>query len=290
MLFAETSDEISYLAKDGKAYITFERPQKRNALTYEMFNQLMAFMRVAEEDDNVRVIIFRAEGEHFCSGHDLAQVVKEYGFDPANKKRRPSQRARLHWDKHHIEQFRDICFSVKPTLALIKGYCVGAGLHLVEACDLAIADETAKIGHPEQKIGLAGAAYMTTWNILAHGPKKAREILMLGEILTPQAAMEVGFVNKVVPAGLLDDAGEDWAERIVRLPRDAVAFGKAAFHLAYDSLGLNTQFTQGYVMHALGTNIRYEEDEFNFMREKRVKGVSSAAHDREDHYKKNKDA
>jgi enoyl-CoA hydratase len=285
-MFSQTSSEISYRAQDGRAYITLERPEKRNALTYEMFNQLIAYMRDAEQDDDVRVIIFRAAGDHFCSGHDLEQVGKEYGFDPANKKRRPSQRARLHWDKHHIEQFRDLCFCVKPTLSLVKGYCVGAGLHLVEATDLTIADETAKIGHPEQKIGLAGAAYMTTWNILAHGPKKAREILLLADILTPQAALDAGFVNKIVPAGSLDEAGEEWAERLVRLPRDAVAFGKAAFHLAYDSLGLNSQFVQGYVMHALGTNIRYEEDEFNFMRQKRDTGVRSAAHDREKHFKK----
>ncbi|HHW33669.1 MAG TPA: enoyl-CoA hydratase/isomerase family protein [Paracoccus solventivorans] len=284
-MFSQTSKEVSYSATNGRAYITFERPEKRNALTYEMFNQMMAYIRQAEEDDDVRIIIFRAEGDHFSAGHDLSQVGKEYGFDPSGKGRRPSQRARLHWDKHHIEQFRNICFCVKPTLGLIKGYCVGAGLHLIEACDFAIADETAKIGHPEQKMGLAGAAYMTTWNIVASGPKKAREILMLGDILTPAAAMDAGFVNKVVPRGELDSAGEEWAEKIVRLPRDAVAFGKAAFHLAYDSLGMNTQFVQGYVMHALSTNIRFEEDEMNFMREKRDKGVAAAAKDREDRYK-----
>lgn len=284
-MFSQTSKEVSYSATNGRAYITFERPEKRNALTYEMFNQMMAYIRQAEQDDDVRIIIFRAEGDHFSAGHDLAQVGKEYGFDPSGKGRRPSQRARLHWDKHHIEQFRNICFCVKPTLGLIKGYCVGAGLHLIEACDFAIADETAKIGHPEQKMGLAGAAYMTTWNIVASGPKKAREILMLGDILTPAAAMDAGFVNKVVPRGELDSAGEEWAEKIVRLPRDAVAFGKAAFHLAYDSLGMNTQFVQGYVMHALSTNIRFEEDEMNFMREKRDKGVAAAAKDREDRYK-----
>lgn len=284
-MFSQISKEVSYSATNGRAYITFERPEKRNALTYEMFNQMMAYIRQAEQDDDVRIIIFRAEGDHFSAGHDLSQVGKEYGFDPSGKGRRPSQRARLHWDKHHIEQFRNICFCVKPTLGLIKGYCVGAGLHLIEACDFAIADETAKIGHPEQKMGLAGAAYMTTWNIVASGPKKAREILMLGDILTPAAAMDAGFVNKVVPRGELDSAGEEWAEKIVRLPRDAVAFGKAAFHLAYDSLGMNTQFVQGYVMHALSTNIRFEEDEMNFMREKRDKGVAAAAKDREDRYK-----
>jgi enoyl-CoA hydratase len=161
---------------------------------------------------------------------------------------------------------------------------VGAGLYVVEASDLAIAAEDAKIGHPEQKMGLAGAAYLTSWNILAMGPKKARELLLLGEVVNGIEAERMGLVNKAVPAGQLAEAGEEWAERIARLPRDAIAIGKAANHLALDSLGMTSQFVHGYVMHALGTNIRYESDEHNFMKERRNKGVTGAARSRETRY------
>jgi enoyl-CoA hydratase len=122
---------------------------------------------------------------------------------------------------------------------------------------------------------------MTAWNILAAGPKKARELLLIAEQLTPQAAVDMGLANKVVPDAELEAAGEDWAERIVRLPRDAIAIGKAATHLALDSLGLGSQFNQGYVMHALGTNIRYESDELNALKERQTKGVKSSVHERE---------
>jgi enoyl-CoA hydratase len=278
-------DLVTYEARDGRAYITFCRDEKRNALTYEMFDRMMEHIERAEGDDDVRAIIFRSEGRDFSTGHDLAQVGgAEYGFSKEPGARRPSQRVRLSFDKRHVEQFRQLLYCTKPTLSLVQGYCVGAGLYIVEASDLAIAADDAKIGHPEQKMGLAGASYMTSINILALGPKKAREILLLGETMSGTEAARIGLVNKAVPASELAAAGEDWAERIVRLPRDAIAIGKAATHLSLDSLGMTSQFVHGYVMHALGTNIRYESDENNFMKERRSKGVTGAAHSRESRY------
>lgn len=275
----EPSPHVTYLAKDGRAYITLDRPGKRNALTRHMIETLLAHVTAAEQDDDVRVIVLRSSGDDFCVGHDLAEIDSEYGFEAGG--RRPSQRARLHVDRRHLEEFRRLFYCMKPTLALVRGHCVGAGTHLLETTDLAIASDKAKIGHPEQKMGLAGAAYMTAWNILAAGPKKARELLLIAEQLTPEAAVTMGLVNKVVPDAQLEEAGEDWAERIARLPRDAIAIGKAATHMALDSLGMASQFNQGYVMHALGTNIRYEPDETNALKERATRGVKAAVHDRE---------
>jgi enoyl-CoA hydratase len=284
MTNSSNDDTLLYEKRDGKAYITFNRPEKRNALTYDAFDRMMTCLADAEGDDDVRVIVFQGAGKHFCSGHDLAEIGSEYGFDPSGKGRRPSQRARLNFDRKHINQFRDLFYCSKPTIALVRGYCVGAGLHIVEACDLAIASDAAKMGHPEQKAGLAGAAYMTAWNILAAGPKKARELLLIGDLLTPEHAVQMGLANKVVPDAQLEAAGEEWADRIAKLPRDAIALGKAAVNLALDSLGMTSQFAHGYVMHALSTNIRYENDEYNFMKKRRDEGVSSATKQREGRY------
>lgn len=274
-------DRVLYEARDGRAYITLNRPEKRNAVTYEMFDRFMEHIRTAEDDDDVRVIIIRGEGQDFCTGHDLAQVGSEYGFSADKDSRRPSQRRRIHFDKRHVEQFRELFYCVKPTISLVQGNCVGAGTYIVEASDLAIAATTAKIGHPEQKMMLAGAAYMTTFNILAMGPRKAREMLLLGTSINGEEAAIQGLVNKAVPLEELAAAGEEWAERIVRLPRDAIAIGKAATHMAMDSLGMTSQFVYGYVGHSLGTNIRYETDEQNFMKLRRDKGVTGASKERE---------
>lgn len=287
---SNTESFIHYESRDGRAYITFDRPEKRNALTYAAFDRMMDLLARAEADDDVRVVVIQAKGEHFCAGHDLAEIGSEYGFDPSGKGRKPSQRARLNFDRRHLNQFRDLMYCSKPTIALVRGYCVGAGLHIVEACDLAIASDQARIGHPEQKAGLAGAAYMTAWNILSAGPKKARELLLIADVLTPEHAVQMGLVNRVVPDAQLEAAGEDWAGRIAKLPRDAIALGKAAHHLAMDSLGMTSQFAHGYVMHALSTNIRYEEDEYNFMKKRRDEGVRSAAHQREQRFDRPADA
>jgi enoyl-CoA hydratase len=278
------NDMVLYEKRDGKAYIRFNRPEKRNALTYAAFDRMMVCIADAEQDDNVRVVIITGAGGHFSAGHDLAEIGSEYGFDPSGKGRRPSQRARLNFDRRHLNQFRDLFYCSKPTIALVRGYCVGAGLHIVEACDLAIASDAARIGHPEQKAGLAGAAYMTAWNILAAGPKKARELLLIADVLKPEEAVQMGLVNKVVSDAELEASGEDWADRIAKLPRDAIAFGKAATNLALDSLGMTNQFAHGYVIHALSTNIRYEEDEYNFMKKRRDEGVRNASHGREERY------
>lgn len=284
----DTYDLIEYEARDGRAYITFNRPKKKNALTHRMLEKLGESLDAAEADDDVRVIIYRGAGDDFCAGHDLGEVGTEYGspqLDKHGKPRRPSQRARLNHDRKYITHFSRIFLSNKPTLSLIKGYCLGAGLYICEASDLAIGADTARMGHPEQKLGLSGAAYFAAWEMMTLGPRKARELLLLADVLDAKEALAVGLLNKTVPVSELDAAGEAWAERIVRLPRDGIAIGKAATLIAYDSLGITSQFTYGSVLHSLATNVRYEPDEYNFMKIRRDEGVKASNHKREDYYK-----
>ncbi|KWF30835.1 enoyl-CoA hydratase/isomerase family protein [Burkholderia pseudomultivorans] len=278
---------IEYLAKDGRAYITINRPEKKNAMTNAMLDALMVCYDRAEADDDVRVVVLRGAGDDFSTGHDLAEVGKEYGettYDDKGRPRKPSQRARLLHDKRYIERFERVFRFLKPTLSLVKGYCLGAGLYLAEGSDLVIAADTAKMGHPEQKLGLSGAAYFAAWEMMVMGPRKARELLLMAEVWDAQTCLANGLVNKVVSAASLDDAGEEWAERIARLPRDGIVVGKAATNLAMDSLGLASQFSYGHVLHALATNVRYEPDEYNFMKQRRDKGVRASNHERESFY------
>ncbi|SOE87494.1 Enoyl-CoA hydratase/carnithine racemase [Burkholderia sp. YR290] len=278
---------IDYLAKDGRAYITINRPEKKNAMTSAMLDQLMEGYDRAEADDDVRVVVLRGAGDDFSTGHDLAEVGTEYGattYDDKGRPRKPSQRARLQHDKRYIERFERVFRFLKPTLSLVKGYCLGAGLYLAEGSDLVIAADTAKMGHPEQKLGLSGAAYFAAWEMMVMGPRKARELLLMADVWDAQTCVANGLVNKVVPVASLDEAGEEWAERIVRLPRDGIAVGKAATHLAMDSLGISSQFAYGHVLHALATNVRYEADEYNFMKQRRDKGVRASNHEREAFY------
>ena len=277
---------VDYRYKDGRAYVTINRPDKKNAMTGAMLDQLMAAYDQAEADDDVRVVVLTGAGDDFSAGHDLSEVGHEYGQRQLDKDGK--QRVRLQHDKMYIGRFKRVYESLKPTLSLVKGYTLGAGLYLCEASDLVIGADTLRIGHPEQKMGLSGAAYFAAWEMMQLGPRKARELLLMAEIWDAAKALEVGLVNKVVPADQLDQTGEEWAERIVRLPRDGIVLGKAATNMAMSALGITNQFDFGHVLHTLATNVRYEEDEFNFMKEKRDKGVSQMNKSQAGHYSKYK--
>jgi len=284
----DAKDRVLYTKRDGRAYITLNRPEKKNALTHDMLDALMRNFEDAERDDDVRIVVFRSHGDDFCAGHDLSEVGKEYvnpnELDKNGKPRRPSQRARLRHDKNYIGRFERIFKSLKPSLALVKGNCIGAGLYIAEASDLVIGAETARMGHPEQVLGLSGAAYLQAWEIMTMGARKAREFLLLAEMHNAEAALKLGLLNKIVPLAELEEAGEQWAERVVRLPRDGVAIGKASTLQAYDHLGVTQQFSYGFLMHTLATNVRWESDEYNFLKAERDHGTTASHKDREKFY------
>lgn len=276
---------ITYRAENGRAYVTLDRPEKRNAMSEAMWCELMACYDRAEACDDVRVVVLASKGDDFCAGHDLSEVSNMYGdAGDGGNRRRPSQRSRLKYDKMYVERLQRIFSSLKPTIALVKGYCLGGGLYMAEAADLVIAADTARLGHPEQRFGLSGAAYFDAWEIMTLGARKARELLLLGEIWPADEALANGLVNKVVPLADLDQQGEIWAEKIVRQPRDGLAMGKAATGIALQSLGVTSQFGYGPVLHTLATNVRYEPGEFNFIKERRDQGVRRMTHAREDFY------
>ncbi len=278
---------VDYLARDGRAYVTLNNPAKKNAMTEVMWDALVAAYDRAEADDDVRVIVLTGADGNFSTGHDMAEVGNQYGpptLDAKGRPRRPSQRARLLHDKRYVARFERIFTCLTPTLALVRGYCLGGGLYLAEAADLAIGSDTARMGHPEQKLGLSGAAYFDAWEMLTIGPRKARELLLMADVWDAQQALSAGLLNKVVPDAELLERGEEWAERIVRLPRDGLAIGKSATLMAMHSLGVNAQFAYGPAFHALASNMRWEPDEVNFFKAKRDKGVTAANKEREARY------
>lgn len=266
--------------KDGPiARLILNRPEKHNALKFDDLDTLVEALHEAEGDDDIKVIILKGRGASFCSGHDYNDAVRSYGLEPTEpgvKPRRPSQRTRLLRDRKLGENYMAFQYSLKPVIAQVQGWCTGAGLYLVELVDLAIAAHDARFSHSEQRLGLAGNTWHLNSQILTYGPKKARELLLLGDNFDGRDAERLGLVNQTVPADELEVTVEAWARRIAQHPRDALVTGKAMFQMALDSLGGSQQFHRGYVGHTLGTNLRLEEDEYNFLRERRDKGTTEA--------------
>jgi enoyl-CoA hydratase len=278
------------LEKEGPvARLVLNRPDKHNALSFAGLDQLVEALHEAEDDDAIKVIILKGQGPSFCAGHDYDDAVQAYGLvreQSEGKPKRPSQRVRLQHDRKLATNYMAFQYSIKPVIAQVQGHCIGAGMYLVELVDLAIAADSAKFSHAEQRLGLAGNTWLLNAQILMYGPKKARELLLLAEEFDGRTAAQLGLVNRSVPEDELEATVESWAQRIAKHPKDALVMGKAVHQMALDSLGYSQQFWRGYVGHSLSTNIKFDPEDFNFLRERSRRGTRETFHEREEHFER----
>jgi len=287
MELKEVIYEKKNLREGAVATITLNKPETLNAMDFELTEEILKALAQAEEDDDVKAVVLKGAGRAFSSGYDLSRVYYVYGGGtgkPKDKTRRPSQRARLKYDQWRSETLRRIFTCPKVTIAQVHGYCIGGGLYTVLCCDLAIAASNAKIGHSEQRLVFAGAMYVLPIEIMLIGQKRARELLLTGKLIDGNEAERIGLVNRSVPEDKLEDETMKMAQTITLMPRDGLAVGKAMAMVAYDTLGLTSSFSQGYLGHTMATNIRFEEDEFNFLKMRRDLGVKEAIKARDKRY------
>lgn len=274
--------------KDRKiATITFNRPEKLNAAVTDQWVEIRDKVIEVSADEDVKVLIFKGAGRCFGTGHDVADLGLHHGWSNDPKARRPSIRRRLQFDNNIFwgrQGLAQIIYSCpKATIAQVHGYCYGGHHELALNCDLVIASEDAQFTHPGYRyIGPLGniALFIQTM-----GVRKAKEMMLTGRYLSAEEAAQCGLINKVVPAGLLEEEANKTAELIARQPFDAIVMGKSFFELALDMMGAGPGHTAGYITHTLQTNIRYEDDEYNLFRAKKEKGLKGAFAERESHYK-----
>jgi enoyl-CoA hydratase len=243
-------------------YITLNRPDKSNAISVGrdfMTQEIIDAIEQVNEDDNIKVAIFRGEGKNFSAGYDLEQVYRVYGGSATF---RPYQSKRLVIDDKQIHGFiRAIVNCSKVTIAQVHGWCVEAGLWIPEACDIAIAANNTKFAHRGQRLAFGGYAIMPL--VLLEGNiKKLTEILITGRTISGIEAETMGIITKAVPAKDLELEVHNLAKAICVTPYDAIVIGKYARRHALDQVGL-LQLDLGVVYHTLGTNIRYRENEKN---------------------------
>jgi enoyl-CoA hydratase/carnithine racemase len=228
-----TSDsELSTLTveeADGTARITLARPEKRNALSFELMTELIGVLGALGARPDIRAIVIEGSGVAFSAGHDLGEMVgRELPFYQSLFDRCTELMETI----HRLPQ---------PVIAKVNGIATAAGCQLVAACDLAVAAEDARFATPGVKIGLFCSTPMVPLS-RAIGRKRALEMLLTGEPISAQAALEWGLVNRVVPASELDSAVESLVASIVGSSPLTLAIGKEAFyeqveldeHRAYD--------------------------------------------------------
>ena len=275
--------------KDGHiAHITLNRPEKLNAVSPELIRDWEAAMNEAEEDDDIKVIIFKGAGRAFSAGADLSGVGFVYGMKepkPGEKVGRVPQRVKLKFDRNLFLEFhRKVLLCPKLTVAQLHKYCLGIAFNIVLHCDLIIASEDCKVGHVEERLGLGGMT-ISPIMILRAGLTKSLDLCLTGRMIDGRQAVEMDLVNRAVPKEDLDKEVRELAAGLALHPKDGIAFGKASRHLIYETMGVTKGLVEHFIMHSFQTNRVYDADEHNFFKQRRDKGVREAAHEKHDYYK-----
>jgi methylglutaconyl-CoA hydratase len=170
--------------------VTLNRPERRNALTIELLNELCAAIQAAEADEERRVLILRGAGEAFCAGLDLQEtLVTEDAHRSAGMVART---------------LRSIAETRLITIAQVHGAAVAGGAGIMSACDFVVAAERTKIGYPEGRRGLVAGLVMTFLRRQLR-ERDIRELLFTGDLITAERAQQIGLVNRVVPAAELEN-------------------------------------------------------------------------------------
>ncbi len=206
------------------ARLTLNRPERANALNQAMLAEIGDAMDGFERDPAMRAVIVRGAGAAFSSGFDLKEQME----------RRPSGhdqwRAILRKDFDTVMRFWHCPL---PTVAAVRGPCLAGACELALACDITVASEDAFFGEPELKFGAGIVAMILPW---IAGPKAAKEIILTGEDRIPAArARELGMVNRIVPAGELDDAALALARRIAAIDPNLVKQTKRAINRTFEA-------------------------------------------------------
>ncbi len=213
--------EITFSRRPPTAFLTLDNPAKINALSRRMIAEISEVLQELSRDENVKVLVIRAAGDHFCAGHDLGEMV---GRDMHTYQRIFDDCSRMMQMLHDLPQV---------VIAQVQGIATAAGCQLAAWCDLVVAAENARFATPGVKIGLFCATPMVALT-RAIGRKAAMEMLMTGRYVPATEARALGLVNRVVPLERLAGETRKLAESICQASGLVIAMGKRAFYTQVD--------------------------------------------------------
>jgi len=201
----QITDQLVVEKKDGVGLIQLDNQPRRNAMTFDMWNDLPAVLEDFRADDNVRVVVLSGRGgKAFCAGADISQFEKNRSSEDAVEIYNNTVKAA----SDTLAEFP------KPTIAKIEGFCIGGGVGIAMCCDLRIANDISSYAVPAAKLGLGYRADGLKRLVDVVGPSFAKEIFFTARQFTAAEALEMGLVNRVVPRSMLDAYVADYAARI----------------------------------------------------------------------------
>ena len=228
---------IIYEVERGRARITLNRPEKLNALSIQVQEELNYALWEADNDNRVHTVILRGAGRAFSAGYDLTPrpLVERDTDDHTRDGRSFDDDA---WRMEHSQRLRMAIFDMhKPVIAQIHGYCVAGGTDVALLCDMIIAADDTLIGFPPARAQGALPNNMWLYNV---GPQWAKRLMLSGDFVTGADAAKIGLVLKAVPLDLLEQEVEGLADRLSMIDTDLLAANKRIINIGLEIMGART--------------------------------------------------
>ena len=255
--------------------ITFNREEKMNAMTASFLKDLKAALDSVKYDNSVSVVVLKATGKAFTTGYDLEGGDWILSQNPAEL----HGKLNLDRDREDIKAILEYWWAMwkfpKPIIAQVQGLCLSGGGELIAMCDLVVAAETAKFGHPAGRdLGIPPTVFL--WPMLI-GMKKTREFLYTARLFSATEAEQLGLINRVVPLDQLEQTVDDLAADVAKTPVNNLAILKQATSRFYENMGL---FASGDQAAELDAVFHQSESFVSFFTKVAQDGVQAALAER----------
>ena len=271
------ADDVVLYDRDGAvATITLNRPDKANAIRADVALGLDHALRTANRDNTVKVIVLQGAGDDFCAGFDFSGGLehhgsyKEDGYDPGL-----DMATTINRYTNGIEIFMGLWRGLKPTIAKVQGYCLGAGSELALCADLVIAADDARFGTPYSRVWGCHLSGMWVYRL---GLAKAKYYALTGEWITGKHAANVELINASHPLDDLDAAVDELTAKLATIPLSQLAAMKLIVNQAFDNMGLQSTQTLGPILDSV---MRNTPEGRAFIRLARDEGVPTAVASRD---------
>ena len=254
--------------------ITLNRPEKLNAMSGRVLDELDRAFGEFERDEQASVLVIRGAGRAFCAGYDLTPSGGGGGGVLTITHDRWAM-------KKLVERWQRLWNLPKPTIAQVHGYCLAGATELAGHCDLVFASEDAQFGHPAGRT-LGVIPSLSMWPYLI-GIRRTKEFLFTGDSMTAAQALEYGLVNRVVPRDRLEEETLAYARRVARVPVDLLTLHKAATNRFFEVMGIYAAEQSASEFDAIAHQTPTAKNEMKRMREL---GVKTAVHERDGSFAK----
>lgn len=240
-------ETILYDVESRVATITLNRPEKLNAISRRLQEEVLAALSEAEKDPAVRVAVIQGAGRAFSAGYDVTRGTDEgHGVGGG-------QARAITLDRDGLESFLRGWLRIwdlrLPVVAKVHGYCLAGGTQFASICDVTITAADARVGAPQLPLGAGFVASFWAWHI---GAKRAKELFFpVGSVISGAEAAELGLFNRAVPAAELDQFVADYAERVSKTPKEILALQKQAINKTQEVQGFREALMQAVEVDAI---------------------------------------